>query len=430
MPGRQQQRKRISSRRDPRIGPITDRSLLKRVGLAQRDRGEDNADQKTAEIVKLQRCDPTTYDGGRGFETKFEYSPSNSTRCFLTGDGNVGGLTLLVRVNQVYADPNPTIMHTFRIPADDDALTSLRLFDKGMLIEIHVDPKREGRQKPIGDYWSILFRAHSKDEVKRARGMMRWIEALTREMPNDRFKYRNFFTKVGLAADGRAQLPLGELTEGYYVYELSSGHSMTFTGHLATAPFLKALGHTRVRPARPVSVDPEESDVEDITQQPRQLRSMIGEGAYAFSSLTPSGAISVSVQRKGRADKVLKKREARHGRRAARLASTESSDSVSSGPLQTYPFESLVIPFREAPVTTGEREAPGDVRAPSMAAADGSSHSSVPSDDDDDDAEAPEFPINTRCVLLGHPSPILPSDITILRQGHVRNISGNGTCSL
>ncbi|KAL8991571.1 MAG: hypothetical protein Q9177_000032, partial [Variospora cf. flavescens] len=81
-----------------------------------------------------------------------------------------------------YQDPNPTVLHRFFIPADD-ALVSIRLFDQGMLMEIIADPDRVGRRKPVGDYWAITFRAHSKQEHKNARAMMRRIKSLTREMP-------------------------------------------------------------------------------------------------------------------------------------------------------------------------------------------------------------------------------------------------------
>ncbi|KAL8973190.1 MAG: hypothetical protein Q9197_002453 [Variospora fuerteventurae] len=301
---------RTSSKNDPRIGPVTGRALMKPLRW--------NDSQWTAEVKKVQRCASTSYDGGRGLETQFEYSPVapyTQQRCFLVGDGNLEGLTLLLKINAVYQDPNPPVLHRFFIPTDD-ALVSLRLFDKGMLMEIHVDPDRVGRRKPVGDYWAITFRAHSKQEHKNARAMMRRIESLTREMPDAFFKYRNFFTKVGLAADGKTRSPPREPTEGFYQHELSSGHKMIFTGAFATAPFLRALGHDIVRPARQVSMDPEEG--QNLVEQPRLLCSMIRpttSNAYLFSSLAPSGAVSVNVIKKGKREKVLSKRETRRAKR-------------------------------------------------------------------------------------------------------------------
>ncbi|KAL9011885.1 MAG: hypothetical protein Q9173_003316 [Seirophora scorigena] len=319
-------KKRTSSKDDPRIGPVTGRALLK----PQRD----NDAQWTAEVKQVQRCNSTSYAGGRGFETQFEYSPvppNAQRRCFL--------------INTVYQDPNFTVLHRFYIPTDN-ALISLRLFDRGMLMEIHIDPERVGRRRSVGDNWAIVFRAHTKQERENARAMMRRIEALTREMPDAFFKYRNFFTSVGLAADGTTRSPPRETTEGFYQHELSSGHKMVFTGHFATAPFLRALGQEIVRPARPVSMDPEEG--QNVVDQPRLLRSMIRpttSNAYLFSSLAPSGAVAVNVIKRGRRDKVLSKRETRRANRALRAlnAMGPESDSGDSDRQESKPRDSPIL---------------------------------------------------------------------------------------
>ncbi|KAI4112987.1 MAG: hypothetical protein LQ345_005951 [Seirophora villosa] len=403
-------KERVSSNNDLRIGPVTGRALLK-------PRRDPDA-QWTAEVKRVQRCDSTSYNGGRGFETQFEYSreaPNAQRRCFLVGHGGLEGLTLLLKINAVYQDLNPTVLHRFFIPTDN-ALISLRLFDKGMVMEIHIDPERVGRRRSVGDYWAIVFRAHTTHERDNARAMMRKIEALTREMPDGFFKYRNFFTKVGLAADGTRRSPPREPTEGYYEHELSSGHKMVFTGYFATAAFQRALGHDIVRPARPVSMDPEEG--QNVVDQPRLLRSMIRpttSNAYLFSCLAPSGSVAVNVIKGGRRDKALSKRETRRANRdkkrvtrrasralQARKAMEPESDSGDSDRLQssqeTPPFYFGPLEISSPQRTTGAQigAAEQSRRATSSVAADDSSRpvSGGTPDVDDGDADASEdFPI-------------------------------------
>ncbi|KAI4138223.1 MAG: hypothetical protein LQ341_004760 [Variospora aurantia] len=207
-------------------------------------------------------------------------------------------------------------------------------------------------------------RAYSKQEHKNARAMMRRIESLTREMPDVFFKHRNFFTKVGLAADGKTRSPPREPTEGFYQHELSSGHKMIFTGAFATAPFLRALGHDIVRPARQVSMDPEEG------------------------------------QNLGKRDKVLSKRETRRAKRTLQALKAIAPDSdngdgdrpESSQGTPSFYFGPLEI--KSPQPTTGAQTAAAEQqhRATSSVAADGSSQPTVAgtSDVDDEDTDAPE----------------------------------------
>ncbi|KAL9595377.1 MAG: hypothetical protein Q9219_006479 [cf. Caloplaca sp. 3 TL-2023] len=331
-----QNQRRKSSHNDPRLGGATGPTLEKQFGLRQH---QDNAAPWAAEIALVQRCDSTGYDGGRGYSTVFEYSPTPPNaqrRCFLTGQGDMAGLTFTLTVNAVFQDPNPTVLHQFSIPSPH-ALVSLRLFDKGMFMEIHVDPVRRGRSRPLGDYWEVRFRAHNNPERKLARAMLRRLENLTREMPDAWFKYRNYFTQIGIVS-GEEAAPPTEPTEGYHRVELSSGHAMAFTGHLATAAFQRALGHVRVRPARRVSVDPEEG--QELIKQPRLLRSRVREGrAYMFSSLSINKHVSAHVIKNGKVDKVLSKRETRRANRAMQgIVASGDEDVVLSSGGETPPY--------------------------------------------------------------------------------------------
>ncbi|KAI4159314.1 MAG: hypothetical protein L6R39_000404 [Caloplaca ligustica] len=378
----QQHKKRVSSKNDPRLGPRDENAWRKTF------RFEKMIDKWSAEVVKVQRCESTVYDGGRGFETEFGYFLTLNAyrRCFLIGTGGEEGLIFSLIVNTVYQDPDPELLHEFTIPIEG-ALISLRVFDKGMLMEIHIDPERQGRKKPVGDYWATHFRAHNNAEKKLARAMMSRVEGITRGMPDIWFKYRNFYTKAGIAADGTAQSAISErLTEGYYRRELGSGHHFTFTKHLATAPFLHAFGHGIVRPARPVSMDPEEG--QDIREQPRVLRSMVRpttSNAYLFTSLAPSGQVSAQVIKKGKVDNVLSQRETRRARRAINGIAADSdaggSGTVTSGEDDNRPswFDRVEIPLRQ------ELTAPTAAAEPSRAPSTSSSPATVVADEADDE---------------------------------------------
>ncbi|KAL8756502.1 MAG: hypothetical protein Q9184_004484 [Pyrenodesmia sp. 2 TL-2023] len=335
------------------FGITSDRTLRKRMGLDQKLL----ANEWGAEVMQVQCCDSTTYDGGRGFQTRFEYDSAPATaykpRCFVRMRGGLPGLTLTLEINQVHWDPNPTILHTFTIPAANNAFVTLRLFDKLVHMEIHTDPPRTGRRKPVGDYWSIAFRNHTPEEKRAARALLNTIESFTREMPDAWFKHRNYFTK------GNSAVPQ-ETTEGSFRYELSSGHHFDFTGHFATAPILEALGHEQVRLARPVSLEPEDEEGNPVLDQPRTLRSMIRkdtEKAYAFSSLDMMGEVSVNVAKGGRRDKRLSKLKTRRAMRASNaiqaINASTASNLVQRQETPPYYFSNLDFPPPAQP--TGEQ---------------------------------------------------------------------------
>ncbi|KAL8899135.1 MAG: hypothetical protein Q9207_006353 [Kuettlingeria erythrocarpa] len=333
------------------FGVTSDRTLRKRMGLGEKLL----AKEWNAEVVQVQHCDSVTYDGGRGFQTQFEYDSAAAgpkPRCFLRVKGNLAGLTLALELNNAFWDPNPTILHAFTIPAADNAFVSLRLFDKLVHIEIHIDPPRTGRSKPVGDYWSIAFRNHNATEKKAARALLHTLESITREMPNVWFKHRNYFT------NGNGAVPQ-EATEGSFRYELSSGHHFDFTGHFAKAPFLQALGYQQVRPPRSASPEPENEETDPVLDQPRTLRSMIRnhpDRAYAFSSLDPMGAVSVNVVKGGRRDKALSKLKTRRAMRASiaiRNINATTSDLVPRQETPPYYFSNL--DFAPPAQPTGEQ---------------------------------------------------------------------------
>lgn len=315
--------KRNPLRYDHRLGLPTGRDLRKRLGLNQ---NVFKTSEWHAEVREVKRCYSTFYNGGHGFITDWEYTPDEpNRRCFLIGDGDLRQISLTLKVNAVHKDPNPDVLHQFSIPTEGGQI-SLRLFDKGMYMELHIDPDRQDNEQPIGTYWAFTFRAHNEPEMKLARAMLRRLEFMTREMPDVWFKYRNYYTVPGAINRDQDNVELerpAEPQEGYFRMELSGGHSMEFTNHLATTPFLRAFGYQDVRPARP------QEDPVGPLQHPRLTRSMVlASPAYAFSSLTPSNAVSIKVIKKGKLSKKLSKLETRRAQRA--LAGTVYGKHVES----------------------------------------------------------------------------------------------------
>ncbi|KAL8662403.1 MAG: hypothetical protein Q9202_004724 [Teloschistes flavicans] len=250
-------------------------------------------DRLSAEVAKVQQVGSTTYNGGRGYQTQFEYSPSPNParKCYLVVEGGLSKLTLTLQVNNSFRDPNPEILHRFEIPTEN-ARVGLRLYKKRLWMEVHVDPKRQGKQKPVGDHWSIRFRGRNDGERESSRRILQRLESTTRQQPDLWFGYRNFFTGTGFRAgetrpetDGEGVIP------GQYCHDLSSGNRWTFHGNLATAGFLEALN---VPVARPIAAAVDQP----LVSQPRLTRSMARPEAYSFSSLPSEPSVSLQTIRK------------------------------------------------------------------------------------------------------------------------------------
>ena len=61
--------------------------------------------------------------------------------------------------------------------------------------------RRENRDraKPMGNYWVIFPKAEPDHEIKTtAKAIMYMVKNITLEMPNERFKYRDYFTKTNI----------------------------------------------------------------------------------------------------------------------------------------------------------------------------------------------------------------------------------------
>lgn len=138
--------------------------------------------------------------------------------------------------------------------------------------------------------------------------MMRRLEYLAREMPDFWFSYRNFLTIPSQATDTTIPPPVASV--GRYVHEMAGGN-ITFTGHLARADVLEALGHRGYRPR--------------LGESQMETRAMARQSnAYRYSTVLPA----LKPSRKGKKAKTprLERLETRRAKRAG--SDDESEENV------------------------------------------------------------------------------------------------------
>ena len=229
------------STNDPRLGNSSRRRELKRLGLSSIRAGD--TDVWAAEVVTAEQCTSEEYKSDQ-WRTRFEYSHiQKNSCCHLQGTGGLHDLVLTLFTTKEVRYPKPQSIATFRFPTAA-AKISLRLYDSRALIEIFTDPVKKKGQRTVGDYWAIFLRGHNDYEKQQATKMLRRLENLPREMPDQWFSYRNFITAIGLATDTELPVPS---TVGQYTHEMA-GANLTFTGNFARAGFLEALGVRNYRP--------------------------------------------------------------------------------------------------------------------------------------------------------------------------------------
>ncbi|KAI4287666.1 MAG: hypothetical protein L6R35_003072 [Caloplaca aegaea] len=298
-------RKQTRTTNDPRLGPSSRRIQLAGIGLREQ---AEKPQEWVAEVFKAERCSSVEYRLNQ-WSKVFEYSQHlKHERCYLRGTGGLQDLTLTLFTTAVIHDPNPQNIHTFSFPAAV-AKISLRLYDATALIEIFTDPKKKrGEAVAAGDYWAIFLRGHNDYEKKNAGAMLRRLENIAREMPDNWFSYRNFFTVPGHATDTSGPPPVAV---GQYNHEMAGG-SAKFSGNFATAKFLEALGHRNFRPR--------------LGETNVTTRKMARESdAYRFSTVLPALRPRSKGQRKSAR---LEKLEAQRSRRARSEAASSDSGPV------------------------------------------------------------------------------------------------------
>ncbi|KAL8735430.1 MAG: hypothetical protein Q9166_000976 [cf. Caloplaca sp. 2 TL-2023] len=326
-----------------------------------------------AEVIKAQRCTSVEYQSNQWSDV-FEYSiGKKANRCFLRGKGGIAGLELTLFRTAEFKDENPETIHELTFPAPDAKL-SLRLYDSNGIIEIFTDPNQKKGQEAVGDYWTISLRGHSDFEKIQAPKLLRWLESVAREMPDNWFRYRNFFTVPG-ARDAAVPPPVAA---GQYNHEMAgSGGSMKFTGNLASAPFLVALGYRNVHPR-----------VKSLRTQTQQVRGEdANKDAYRFSTMAPS----LRPRRKGEKSKKISARQTKLEAKRGRRAIAVSNDSRPQG----GQIVQVVIPQSTGVQTTAAKQsadlpiaATDEPGAQSPTAAANSPQSRVATADQGDESEA------------------------------------------
>lgn len=128
-----------------------------------------------------------------------------------------------------------------------------------------------------GDCWTIYFSGRTEPDLRLAKAMLRRVEQTTLGMPDAWFKYRNYFTKtpnIGDEADESQQSGEPSVRVGENVVDLGHGHSITFTGALASFEWLSLSGHTNIRPARlPIE--------DEAAVEPRNPKAVVTRGQAA-----------------------------------------------------------------------------------------------------------------------------------------------------
>lgn len=211
----------------------------------------------STEVSKAEFSDSIAHQERQPYQRAFEYSEyQRESRCALFAEGNHEALKLTLMLARGSNDPSPEIVAHFSIPREG-YLYSIRLFDQSRSMDVHVEPKPKtkfaAKARAEARYWSIAFRAHDETELYNTKRMLRRLENLTLEMPDEWFTYRNYFTRtpnVGDEADETQQSGQPSVEVGRNRVELAGGHSITFTGALASFEWLSLEGHENIRQSR------------------------------------------------------------------------------------------------------------------------------------------------------------------------------------
>ncbi|KAL8659302.1 MAG: hypothetical protein Q9202_007184 [Teloschistes flavicans] len=240
--------------------------------LAREFGPEMRATNWSAEVGKFEYCRRRDYDHGKGLKTAFVFSVEEMhRRCILTAEAPFHGdeLTLSIEIEEFKMDPSPTRIWDSKIPNEEN-LVSIRLLDHGPSLEVHLDPKPRNksaaRYQDEGQIFVFRLRTHRDVAVQNAKNMLRRVENLTLDMPDDWFRYRNYFTTTPNMGDEADEEQSDEppITVGQHTVDFGGGVQLRLTGHLASAEFLALLGHKNIRDpdtGRKVEVDVDKGQV-------------------------------------------------------------------------------------------------------------------------------------------------------------------------
>ncbi len=257
------EKRTTSSARQPMTGlPLPERVVRKRNARNARA-GEEPArtNKWRAQLAKVSSCEGVSYDGGKGLVTDFEFSDAQPSRRFaLICDGNSQKLVMTLNCSVGHQDPNPSCLFEIELPNEDDVL-DLRIYESTRSLELRLTPKGEASsKKEPRKIWSLHFRTEQK-HLGDAKKMVKRLENVTSEMPEDWFLYRNYSSSPNVegATEG------SEFVPSVFSQSITGGHVWNFTGFFASLDFQRALGH--------VTADPAEKDSDPVSTSKTKTRS-------------------------------------------------------------------------------------------------------------------------------------------------------------
>ena len=206
-----------------------------------------------AQLAKVSSCEGDNYDGGKGLVTDFEFSDEQpNRRCVLECEGNSQKLVMELYELMQHQDPNALTLFEIALPNEEDLL-DLRIYESTRSLELRLTPKGEALTKrEPRKIWSLQFRTEQQ-HLSGAKAMVKRLENVTSEMPEDWFSYRNYSS----SSTRERALEGSEFVPRLFSQPITGGHVWNFTGFFATLEFQRALGR--------VTADPAEKDSDPTT---------------------------------------------------------------------------------------------------------------------------------------------------------------------
>lgn len=232
--------------------PLPDRVVRKRKRNARAGVEPVRTNEWRAQLAKVSSCEGVNYDGGKGLVTDFEFSDARpACRWVLKCDGNSQKLVMTLFSIEKFQDPDPSTLFEIVLPNEDDLL-DLRIYESTRSLELRLTPKGEASsKKEPRKIWSLYFRTEEK-RLSEAKAMVKRLENITSEMPEDWFSYRNFSSLPTLERATKES----EFVPGEFSQHITGGHVWKFTDFIASLEFQRALGH--------VTADAGEDELETV----------------------------------------------------------------------------------------------------------------------------------------------------------------------
>ena len=243
------EKRTTSSARQPMPGlPLPERLIRRRNAVAVVEPATVNVWR--AQLAKVSSCEGADYDGGSGLVTDFEFSDARPrSRCVLTCDGNYQKMVMTLATSEQDQDPNPKCLFKIPLPNEDDLL-DLRVYESNRSLELRLTPKGEASSKSEPrKIWSLSFRTQKK-HLSNAKAMVKRLENVTCDMPEDWFSYRNYSRSAPKLNEGAT----GSNSPSGWSVPITGGHVWHFTGFLASREFQQALGNIAADPEKESAV--------------------------------------------------------------------------------------------------------------------------------------------------------------------------------